>query len=111
MPKPRANCALPVSGRTFRVLDVRPIQTPMIFSTPCCDDLRASLAAGEDRTLQLLRGDSGPLVMSSHSVWGEMGGSPSKARVMAPVYFCPFCGTRLQTREGIADWGRKTTDS
>ena len=73
----------------------------MIYSSPCCDDLKAALTAGEDRALRLLRGEGSPLVLSSHSVWGEAAGKPAKARVMAPVYFCPFCGTRLQTREGV----------
>ena len=83
----------------------------MIFSTPCCDELRKTLAAGEDRMLKLLDGDSGPLVLSSHSVWGKAGGAPAKGRVMAPVYFCPFCGTRLQTREGVAEWVKKGNDA
>jgi hypothetical protein len=73
----------------------------MIFSSPCCDDLKAALAAGEDRALRLLHGESSPLVLISHSVWGEAAGKPAKARVMAPVYFCPFCGSHLQTREGV----------
>lgn len=73
----------------------------MIFSQPCCDDLRAALTAGEDRALRLEHGEGSPLVLSSHSVWGESAGKPAKGRVTAPVYFCPFCGTRLQTREGV----------
>ena len=80
----------------------------MIFSAPCCEDLRASLQAGEDRVLRLLDGDNGPLVLSSHSVWGEADGKPSKGRVIAPVYFCPFCGAHLQTREGIEEWVAKS---
>ena len=73
----------------------------MIFSSPCCDDLRSALTDGEDPTLRLLHGEGSPLVLSSHSVWGEAAGKPAKGRVMAPVYFCPFCGTGLQTREAV----------
>ena len=73
----------------------------MIFSSPCCDDLKAALTAGEDGALRLLHGEGSPLVLNLHSVWGEAAGKPAKGRAMAPVYFCPFCGTCLQTREEI----------
>ena len=73
----------------------------MIFSSPCCDDLKAALTAREDGALRLLHGEGSPLVLNLHSVWGEAAGKPVKGRAMAPVYFCPFCGTRLQTREEI----------
>jgi hypothetical protein len=73
----------------------------MIFSNPCCEDLKAALTACQDGALRLLHGRGSPLVLNLHAVCGEAGGKPAKGRAMAPVYFCPFCGTRLQTREGV----------
>ena len=83
----------------------------MIFSTACCDDLKGSLLASEERALGLIAGPGSPLVMSSHWAWGEAGGAPAKGRVSAPIYFCPFCGTRIQTREGVAEWAEKMMEA
>jgi hypothetical protein len=73
----------------------------MIFSSPCCDKLKTALTAGEDGALRLLHGEGSPLVLNLHSVYGEAAGKPAPGRAMAPVYFCPFCGTRLQTCEEV----------
>lgn len=78
----------------------------MIFTNPRCEDLRLCLASGEDRALRRLGGDAGALFLSAYSVPGKSDGRPVPARPLYPVLFCPFCGTRLQTSEAVAEWGR-----
>ena len=81
----------------------------MIFSAPCCDALKNCLICGdEDRALVHLAGEkTAPLAIRAYSVWGESGGRPVKAGVTYPILFCPFCGERLQTREGVEDWQKE----
>ena len=79
----------------------------MIFSSACCDELKTALMAGEDGALRLLHGQGSPLVLNLHSVYGEAAGKPAPGRAMAPVYFCPFCGTRLQTRDEVVAFAER----
>jgi hypothetical protein len=82
----------------------------MIFTEPCCETLRRCLSVGEDKALLRLGRDSGPLFLGAYHVWGESGAKPSKAQVLEPVYFCPFCGTQLQTKESFDDWARNHSE-
>ena len=81
----------------------------MIFTEPCCEELRLALTCGQaDYAFEQINGD-GPLTILAYSVWGSVQrddgtAKPSKGQVAYDVLFCPFCGVPLQTREAIAEW-------
>jgi len=74
----------------------------MIFSVPCCKSLEDYMSASDHSPLHRLCGDIGPLALTVH--WDESTAKPMKWSGEAAVFFCPFCGTRLQTTEGVAQW-------
>jgi hypothetical protein len=80
----------------------------MTYSKPCCETLYRCLNAGSGRAFRQLGGDGGALFLSVYSVPGVSDGRPTAGRPLEPVLFCPFCGTRLQTAEGVAEWGRRS---
>lgn len=63
----------------------------------CCDDLKEVLAS-EDFDPLIAVGDDGVLYMSVGVVDMEEG---EVNMVDHPVFFCPFCGTKLQTPEEV----------
>jgi hypothetical protein len=64
-----------------------------IFGT-CCEDLRQAMHSRENSTFSV---DGGMLFLTIGIV-----PSPNEIGHFAkPVRFCPFCGTELQTPEGI----------
>lgn len=63
----------------------------------CCEELKEVLDAKDfDRLIAV--GDDGVLYMSIGLLEAEQG----EANVVDhPVFFCPFCGTELQSREDV----------
>ena len=64
----------------------------------CCTELKEALA-GEDFEPLIAVGDDGVLYMSIGMVELE---DQEPGMVDHPVFFCPFCGTELQTEEEVA---------
>lgn len=64
----------------------------------CCDGLKDALA-GEDFEPLLAVDEDGVLYMSVGLLETEAEDEPNM--VDHPVFFCPFCGTKLQTPEEV----------
>lgn len=74
----------------------------MIFSEPCCAQLKECLESGEDRAFHRLGADGkGPLFLTAFSSQYETRGGEERQWFEVPVLFCPFCGRHLQTREAV----------
>ncbi len=63
----------------------------------CCDELKEAMA-GEDFEPLITQGDDGVLYLAVGLVDLE---DEEPGMVDHPMYFCPFCGTRLQTAEEV----------
>ncbi len=63
----------------------------------CCDTLREAMSGGEFEPL-VSEGDDGVLYMSVGLIDVE---EEHPGSVEFPIYFCPFCGTKLQTPEEV----------
>jgi hypothetical protein len=64
----------------------------------CCEGLKDALTSTEFEPLFAVD-DAGVLYMSVGVIDGE---SEDDANMVDhPVYFCPFCGTKLQTEEEV----------
>ena len=63
----------------------------------CCDELKEAMA-GEDFEPLVTQGDDGVLYMTVGLVDLE---DDESGMVDHPMYFCPFCGTRLQTEDEV----------
>jgi hypothetical protein len=74
----------------------------MIFSVPCYKGLEDYMSASEHSPLHRLLGDTGPLMLTVH--WDESTAKPMRWSPEAAVFFCQFCGTRLQTAEAVGEW-------
>jgi len=70
----------------------------------CCTDLK-DVMAGEDFEPLLMVADNGVLYMSVGLIAGEEGGEDEGGMVDHPVFFCPFCGTKLQTEDEVRSKG------
>lgn len=63
----------------------------------CCEDLKEVLEAKEFDALVTV-GDDGVLYMSV----GMLGSDEGEASVLEhPIFFCPFCGTKVQSQEEV----------
>jgi len=67
----------------------------------CCNELREAMSGNEFEPL-IVVGDDGILYMSVGLIDIE-GEEPGM--VDHPVFFCPFCGTELQSREEVRQDG------
>lgn len=65
----------------------------------CCEDLKEALE-GEDFEPLIAVGEDNVLYLSVGMVDLEDDDEPGM--VDHPLFFCPFCGTELQTEEGVA---------
>ena len=63
----------------------------------CCDELNEAIS-GEDFDPLITEGDDGILYMAVGEIELEDEGA---AMVDHPVFFCPFCGTKLQDAEAV----------
>lgn len=84
----------------------------MIYSKPCCEDLRVALSSGDKGLRPFARSLGGPLALSCYSHVGEIKHADGRTEPLVSsklliVYFCPFCGSELQTKEGVDDWNKK----
>ncbi len=66
----------------------------------CCDELKEVLEATDFDPL-IAAGAEGVLYMSIGILDGEEGEADVANVIDHPVFFCPFCGTKLQTREEV----------
>jgi hypothetical protein len=78
-----------------------PRSSSSVSSVPCCKSLEDYMNASEHSPLHRLHG-TGPLTLTVH--WDESTRRPMSWSPEAAVFFCPFCGTRLQTEESVAEW-------
>jgi hypothetical protein len=69
----------------------------------CCDELKEAMS-GEDFEPLITLADTGILYMSVGIIEME---DDEPGMVDHPIFFCPFCGTRLQSAEDVA---RATTE-
>ena len=67
----------------------------------CCQNLGEVLDPPDFDPL-IAEGDDGVLYMTVGTIAMEEG-SEEEGLVDHPVYFCPFCGTKLQNPEDFAD--------
>jgi len=66
----------------------------------CCTDLK-DVMAGEEFEPLITAADNGVLYMSVGLIEpGEKDGDEG-GMVDHPVFFCPFCGTKLQTKDEV----------
>jgi hypothetical protein len=72
----------------------------------CCDNLKEAMA-GEDFEPLITVGDEGVLYMTVGLIDLE---DEDPALVDHPLFFCPFCGTRLQSKEEVAKITTEATD-
>jgi hypothetical protein len=64
----------------------------------CCAELKDAMS-GEDFEPLLTVGDDGVLYMSVGLV--DLADEDDPGMVDHPLFFCPFCGTKLQTVEDV----------
>ena len=81
----------------------------MIFTEPCCKELKLCLEFGDDRTFHKAAGDTGPLLVRTASSTYSARGSTERQFHEQAVLFCPFCGTRLQTGADVERYMRGET--
>ncbi len=74
-------------------------ETEHEFGT-CCEELKEAML-GEEFEPLIAVGDDGVLYLSVGMV--ELEDDDEPGMVDHPLFFCPFCGTELQTEEGVAD--------
>ncbi len=66
----------------------------------CCEELKETMV-GEEFEPLIAVGDDGILYLSVGMVDLEDDDEPGM--VDHPLFFCPFCGTELQTEEGVSE--------
>jgi hypothetical protein len=75
-----------------------PADNPGAQFGSCCESLKDALT-NEDFDPLLAVDETGVLFMSVGVMEGE--GEEEPSTVEHPIYFCPFCGTKLQTEEEV----------
>lgn len=65
----------------------------------CCDELKEAMS-GEDFEPLITVGEGGILYMSVGLIEME---DDEPGMIDHPVFFCPFCGTKLQTAEDVRE--------
>lgn len=73
----------------------------------CCDELKEAMA-GEDFEPLVSEGDDGVLYLAVGLLDLE---DDEPGMVDHPMFFCPFCGTRLQTEQEIQEKAEANPDS
>lgn len=66
----------------------------------CCDELKEALES-EDFEPLIAVGEDGVLYLSVGMV--DIEGDDDPGMVDHPLFFCPFCGTEVQTEEEVAE--------
>jgi hypothetical protein len=72
----------------------------------CCTELREAMA-GEDFEPLVTEGEDGVLYLAVGLIDLE---DEEPGMVDHPMYFCPFCGTRLQTEEEVQEKSETNQD-
>jgi hypothetical protein len=67
----------------------------------CCEGLKDALTNEEFEPLISVDDETGVLYMSLGIMSEEGDDEEGPSMVDHPVYYCPFCGTRLQTPEEV----------
>lgn len=76
-----------------------PADTTGVQFGSCCEGLKDALTNEEFEPLFAVDDETGVLYMSVGIIDAE--GEDEPNMVDHPVYFCPFCGTKLQTAEEV----------
>lgn len=76
----------------------------MLFTHSCCERLREALTKGDERMFDLIGEPVSVLMLAVANTRQEHNGQMARFWIHAPVYFCPFCGTRLQTPAAVEQW-------
>ena len=66
----------------------------------CCEELKETMQ-GEEFEPLIAVGDDGVLYLSVGMV--ELENEDEPGMVDHPLFFCPFCGSEVQTEEGVAE--------
>lgn len=66
----------------------------------CCADLKDVISGQEFEPL-ISVADNGVLYMSVGLIEGDEKGGEEGGMVDHPVFFCPFCGTKVQTEDEV----------
>jgi hypothetical protein len=67
----------------------------------CCEGLKDALTNEEFEPLLSVDDETGVLYMSVGLMADEADDDEGPSMVDHPVYYCPFCGTKLQTPEEV----------
>ncbi len=76
-----------------------PADTPATQFGSCCEGLKDALTNEEFEPLFAVDEETGVLYMSVGLM--DVEGDDEPNMVDHPVYFCPFCGTKLQSEEEV----------
>ena len=76
----------------------------MLFSRFCCNRLREALTEGDERMFDLVGEPESVLMLAVGCTREEYNGQTARVWIHAPIYFCPFCGTQLQTPDAVEHW-------
>ena len=77
----------------------------MLFTKPCCAKLEEALTEGEKRNFSLIVEPETVLFLAI--CWAPATPGPGGFWYDTPIYYCPFCGTQLQTEAAVESWRQK----
>jgi hypothetical protein len=78
-----------------------PADTPATQFGSCCEGLKDALTNEEFEPLLAVDDETGVLYMSVGIMTDEGDDEEGPSMVDHPIYYCPFCGTKLQTPEEV----------
>jgi hypothetical protein len=76
----------------------------MLFNAPCCEKLQHAISVGDSQTFAVL---DGALFVAIGYSEQKVDGKNELAWFHEAVFFCPFCGTELQTRDSVDEWKKR----
>jgi hypothetical protein len=98
---------MPAAGRKTMAGDDEAAEAPIDLFGTCCSELKDAMSGNEFEPL-ITVAENGVLYMSVGMIDME---DDEPGMVDHPLFFCPFCGTRLQSVEEVrAKSGEETTE-